>query len=73
MPMQQIKYFLEQSAFGVCSFLGEKMKISSSRVRLYFIYLSFAALGSPILIYLFFAFWINIKKYIKQKRNIIWE
>ncbi len=71
--MQQIKYFLEQSAFGVCSFLGEKMKISSSRVRLYFIYLSFAALGSPILIYLFFAFWINIKKYIKQKRNIIWE
>jgi phage shock protein PspC (stress-responsive transcriptional regulator) len=71
--MNQIKYLLERSAFGVCSYLGQKMGIASARVRVYFIYLSFAALGSPIIFYLFIAFWLNIKSYIKRKRNMIWE
>jgi phage shock protein PspC (stress-responsive transcriptional regulator) len=69
----EMKHLLEKSAFGVCSYLGEKLGIATTRVRLYFIYLSFAALGSPIIFYLFVAFWINIKDYIKQKRNTIWE
>ena len=71
--MKQVKDLLERSAFGVCSYLGDKMGIASARVRLYFIYLSFAALGSPVLIYLFVAFWLNVKKYIKKSRNVIWE
>ena len=71
--MKQVKDLLERSAFGVCSYLGEKMGIASARVRLYFIYLSFVALGSPLIVYLFFAFWLNIKKYIKHKRSMIWE
>ncbi len=69
----QIKDILERSAFGVCSYLGQKMGIASSRVRLYFIYSSFVALGSPLLLYLFFAFWINIRDYIRRKRDVIWE
>ena len=64
---------VEKSAFGVCSYLGQKMGIKSSRVRVYFLYVSFVALGSPIIIYLFFAFWLNVKKYIKRSRNIIWD
>jgi phage shock protein PspC (stress-responsive transcriptional regulator) len=71
--MKTIKDSLERSLFGVCSYLGDKLGVASSRVRMYFIYLSFAALGSPIIIYLFIAFWLNIKNYIKQKRNAIWE
>ncbi len=71
--MKNIKFLLERSAFGVCSYLGEKIGLASARVRLYFIYLSFVGLGSPILIYLFIAFWINVKSYIKKARNVIWE
>lgn len=71
--MQNIKYLLERSAFGVCSYLGEKMGIATTRVRMYFIYLSFVALGSPIIIYLFVAFWLNVKRYIRKKRNMLWE
>ncbi len=71
--MNQIKDLLEKSAFGVCSYLGRKMGIASSRVRLYFIYTSFVALGSPVIFYLFVAFWINIKKYIQKGKSILWE
>ena len=71
--MDNIKFLLERSAFGVCSYLGEKIGLASARVRLYFIYLSFVAMGSPIILYLFIAFWLNIKRYIKKTRNVIWE
>jgi phage shock protein PspC (stress-responsive transcriptional regulator) len=71
--MKTVKDLMERSAFGVCSYLGDKMGLASARVRLYFIYLSFAALGSPIIIYLFIAFWLNLKRYIKNSRNLRWE
>lgn len=68
--MNKFKSIVERSAFGVCSYLGEKMGIATSRVRLYFIYITFVALGSPIIVYLFFAFWINIKKYIDKSKKV---
>jgi phage shock protein PspC (stress-responsive transcriptional regulator) len=71
--MKSMKDLMERSAFGVCSYLGEKMGLASARVRVYFIYLSFVALGSPIIVYLFVAFWLNVKRYIRSKRNLIWE
>lgn len=71
--MRWIKYAIERSAFGVCSFLGEKMGISTGRIRLYFIYTSCLALGSPIIIYLIIAFWINIKRYAMEKRTSVWD
>ncbi|MEK7256823.1 MAG: PspC family transcriptional regulator [Bacteroidota bacterium] len=70
--MKQMKDILERSAFGVCSYLGERMGIASATVRKYFIYLSFAALGSPIIVYLFVAFWLNIKRYLKNSKDVIW-
>lgn len=71
--MNKLKHILERSLFGVCSYLGQKMGIASARVRLYFIYLSFVTLGSPVIFYLFVAFWLNVKKYIKRNRNFLWE
>lgn len=71
--MQELKSLLERSAFGVCHYVGKKMGIASARVRVYFIYISFVALGSPIIVYLFVAFWLNVKQYIKNKRNILWQ
>ena len=73
MNMEWLKNQLERSAFGVCSYLGDKMGIATARVRVYFIYLSFAAMGSPILIYLFIAFWLNLRQYIRNKRSVIWR
>jgi phage shock protein PspC (stress-responsive transcriptional regulator) len=71
--MNKFKDLMEKSAFGVCSYLGRKMGIASSRVRLYFIYTSFISMGSPVIIYLFIAFWLNVKKYIKKGKNMLWE
>ena len=70
--MNGIKDIVERSTFGVCSYLGEKMNIASSSVRLYFIYSSFVTLGSPIIFYLFLAFWVNIRRYIKRHRDALW-
>jgi phage shock protein PspC (stress-responsive transcriptional regulator) len=64
--IQLFKDIIEKSIFGVCQLLGQKMGIKSSRVRLYFIYVSFVTMGSPIIVYLFLAFWINVKKYIRK-------
>ena len=47
--MEDFRNILEKSAFGVCSWLGEKMGIAASRVRVYFIYASFLTMGSPII------------------------
>jgi phage shock protein PspC (stress-responsive transcriptional regulator) len=71
--MTDLKGIIEKSAFGVCSFVGERIGVSVSNVRLYFIYLSFVGLGSPIIIYLFMLFWLNIKRYVKNSRNLIWQ
>ena len=64
------RHFLEKSAFGVCQRIGEILKINPAQIRLYFIYLSFITFGSPLVIYLIMAFWLNIKKYISSGKVI---
>lgn len=73
MVMERLKYFVEKNAFGVCTYLGERFGISTSVIRMYFIYTSFITAFSPILVYLVIAFWINIKHYVKPRRKTIWE
>lgn len=70
--MEKIRYYLEKNIFGVCSYLGERLGISTTRIRLYFIYASCLSIGSPLLLYLIFAFVINIKKYIRIRKNMTW-
>jgi phage shock protein PspC (stress-responsive transcriptional regulator) len=68
--MKNLRHFIEWHVFGVCSAIGERVGIASSTIRKYFIYISFLTMGSPIIIYLFVAFWMNVKKYIfNAKRN----
>jgi phage shock protein PspC (stress-responsive transcriptional regulator) len=71
--MEKIKYFVEKNVFGVCSYLGNRLGINSNIIRMYFIYTSFITAASPVLIYLFLAFWLNIKKYINPKRKSFLE
>lgn len=47
------------------------MGVKSSRVRMYFIYLSCLTLGSPLLLYLFAAFWLNLRNYLNEGRKRI--
>jgi len=68
--MDSFRHFVEGHVFGVCAWLGDKMGVPSTTIRKYFIYLSCLTMGSPVVIYLFMAFWLNLREYIwKAKRN----
>jgi phage shock protein PspC (stress-responsive transcriptional regulator) len=67
--MYKLKQLIEWRAFGVCEPLGEWLGISTSRIRMWFIYISFLTMGSPVIIYMVMAFWLNIKKYILSARR----
>lgn len=68
----KIKDFIEFKAFGVCASIGEHLGIATSKIRLWFIYVSFITMGSPIIIYMILAFLRNLKYYILlAKRNPI--
>ena len=67
--MKKLKQFIEWQAFGVCTAIGEWLGIATSRIRMWFIYISFLTMGSPLIIYMIMAFWLNIKKYILSARR----
>jgi phage shock protein PspC (stress-responsive transcriptional regulator) len=67
--MNKIKQFVEWHVFGVCTAIGERIGIATTIIRKYFIYISFITMGSPLIIYLFIAFWMNIKKYMRNSRR----
>ncbi|MBN9352065.1 MAG: PspC domain-containing protein [Chitinophagaceae bacterium] len=67
--MNRFKGFIEWQVFGVCTAIGERMGVATSVIRRYFIYISFLTLGSPVIFYLFLAFWLNIKNYIRFSRR----
>lgn len=72
--MNNIRYTVENELFGVCSKLGEKLNLSASSIRVYFIYASFLTFGSPVIVYLFLAFWIEVRKHIRRnQRYSVWE
>ncbi len=70
--MNRLKDLVEWNAFGVCSAIGNRMGIATSRIRQYFMYASVLTVGSPIIIYMVLAFWINMKKYMKAARRNPW-
>jgi phage shock protein PspC (stress-responsive transcriptional regulator) len=68
--MNRLKDFMEWQAFGVCTAIGARLGVATSRIRLFFIYVSFLTVGSPVIIYMILAFWVNMKNYItKGRRN----
>jgi phage shock protein PspC (stress-responsive transcriptional regulator) len=70
MNQHDFRQFIEGRVFGVCTWLGEKIGVSTTTIRKYFIYTSCLTMGSPVVIYLIIAFWINIRDYIwKARRN----
>jgi phage shock protein PspC (stress-responsive transcriptional regulator) len=74
--INRFRKFIETPLFGVCAWLGEKMGIKTTTVRLYFVYISFFTFGSPIIVYFVMAFLLENKNYFKPKkykRPSVWD
>lgn len=63
--IQRILTFFERYSFGVCTYLGEKFNISISKIRLFFIYSSFLAVGFPLIFYFFAGIVLDIRNFVK--------
>jgi len=70
---QKIITFFEKQSFGVCTYLADKLDMSISKIRLFFIYASFLAVGFPIVFYVLAAFVLDVRHYIKRIRLRIWD
>ncbi len=71
--LQRIVTFIEQRSFGVSAYLAERLHMSTGKVRLFFIYSSFLAVGFPILFYLLAAIVLDIRNYMKRVRLKVWD
>ena len=72
----KIQNWFESHAFGVCNWWGRKLGINTTKIRMYFIYLSFFTVGSPIIMYFIMAFILEHKEYfkpLKSKRRSVWD
>lgn len=63
---------MEWNAYGVCAAIGDRIGISATRIRQYFMYTSLLTLGSPIIIYMVLAFWRNMRRYITSAKRNPW-
>jgi phage shock protein PspC (stress-responsive transcriptional regulator) len=71
--VEQFKSLAEKSMFGVFAPLGDRLGIDASRIRMFFIYITFLGIGSPVFLYMAAAFVMNIHNYIRRRRrNPIW-
>ncbi len=70
---EHIKTYMERHAYGVCDWLGKRMNIRSARIRMFFIYASFLTIGSPIIVYLVLAFWLDLRKLMQRQRGSVWD
>ena len=67
--LQQIITFFERYSFGVCTYLGERFNVSIAKIRLFFIYSSFLAVGFPLIFYFFAGIVLDFRNYIKRSRT----
>ncbi|MEJ5996354.1 PspC family transcriptional regulator [Pedobacter sp. Du54] len=70
---QKVVTFFEKQSFGVSTYLANKLNMSTTKVRLFFIYASFLAVGFPILFYLLAAVVLDIRNYMKKARLNVWD
>ncbi len=71
--IERIRFFWELQYFGVCEKMSDKIGVSTSSVRMFFIYSSFIALGSPVIIYITLFFIMNIRKHLRMRRSFYYD
>lgn len=70
---QRVVTFFEKQSFGVCTYLAVRWNMSISKIRLFFIYSSFLAVGFPIVFYILAALVLDVRRYMKKIRMRIWD
>jgi len=70
---QRTVIFFEKQSFGVCTYIAERLNMSISKIRLFFIYSSFLAVGFPIVFYILAALVLDVRRYVKRIRMRIWD
>ena len=70
---QRIVTYFEKQSFGVCAYIAERLNISLGKIRLFFIYSSFLAVGFPIIFYILAALVLDVRHYVKRVRQRIWD
>jgi len=68
-----IRHFFEKRGFAVSSRLADKLGISTTNVRLFFIYISFITLGFWFGVYLTLAFLLRLKDMVYTKRGSVFD
>ena len=68
-----LKYFLEKRGFEVSSRFGDRLGMSPSTIRLFFIYLTFVTFGLSTGLYLILAFLLKIKDILIIKRTSVFD
>lgn len=71
--IEQIRFATERHGFEVCSRLADRMGIPAYRVRLFFVYSTFIALFSPLILYMALAFLLKLKDYIYERKSSVWD
>ncbi|HYH56917.1 MAG TPA: PspC family transcriptional regulator [Anseongella sp.] len=72
--LQRVIGYVERQSFGVCTYLADRLDISVGKLRLFFIYSSFLAVGFPIVFYLLAGIVLDIRRYVRfRRKSSIWE
>lgn len=68
-----VRHFFEKHGFDVSSRLADKLGMRTSKVRLFFIYISFVTFGVSFAIYITMAFVLKLKDMIYRKRTSVFD
>lgn len=69
----RLRNTLESNGFEVISRISDKLGLRASKLRLLFIYISFATVGVAFVFYFMFAFFLWIKDGIFVKRKSVFD
>jgi len=68
-----MRHFFERHGFAVSSRFADRLGVSVSNVRLFFIYISFVTVGLSFGIYLTLAFLLKLKDLVYTKRTSVFD
>ncbi|MDO5511004.1 MAG: PspC family transcriptional regulator [Weeksellaceae bacterium] len=71
--IEKFRNMLEPYGFEVIARISERLGMRASRLRLLFIYLSFATLGAAFVLYLVIAFFLWVKDGLVIKRKSVFD
>ena len=71
--LERLRNKLEANGFEVISRISDKFGLRASKLRLLFIYLSFATLGITFVFYLVIAFFLWLKDGFVVKRKSVFD